>query len=214
VIKNYLQLMRGGYVDDDEWDEYLEKLDLRAGQLLAMLDDLLELANLKGRHGLLRPREVAVAQALEEVVGRFRPAAQKKGLDFQVEILANPTILAQPTHVESLWAHLIENAVDYTPQGHVVVTLDEEGDQVMARVRDTGIGISTEEMTRIFQDFYRATGAREQVEFSTGLGLPIVNQIVQVYGGSVRVDSAPGEGSTFTVRLPKAPNPERIQGVQ
>jgi signal transduction histidine kinase len=214
VIKNYLQLMRGGYVDAGEWDEYLEKLDLRAGQLLAMLDDLLELANLKGRQGLSRPTEVSVADALEKVAGCLRMAAESKGLDLQVEILAQPTILAQPNHVESLWSHLIENALDYTPEGSVVVTLDEEGDQIVASVCDTGIGISTEEITRIFQDFYRATEAREQVEFGTGLGLPIVNQIVEVYEGSIQVDSTPGEGSTFTVRLPKVPFPDGMQTVQ
>jgi signal transduction histidine kinase len=214
VIKNYLQMMRGGYVDADEWDEYLEKLDLRAGQLLAMLDDLLELANLKGRQGRYRPREVAVADALEGVAGRFRKAAEKKDLEFQVEILARPTILAQPAHVESLWRHLIENALEYTPRGRIVVTLDDEGDQIVARVRDTGIGISTEEMTRIFQDFYRGPRAREQVEFGTGLGLPIVHQIVQFYGGSVHVDSTQAEGSTFTVKLPKEPFPDSIQTIQ
>ncbi len=214
VIKNYLQMMRDGYVDADEWDEYLEKLDLRAGQSLAMLDDLLELANLKGRQGRYRPREVAVADALEGVAGRFRTAAEKKGLDFQLEIRARPTILAQPAHVESLWGHLIENALDFTPQGRIVVTLDEEGDQIVASVRDTGIGISSEEMTCIFQDFYRGPRAREQVEFGTGLGLPIVHQIVQFYGGSVQVDSTLAEGSTFTVKLPKVPFPDSIQAIQ
>lgn len=214
VIKNYLQLMRGGYVDDDEWDEYLEKLDLRAGQLLAMLDDLLELANLKGRVGLSRPRDVSVTEALEKVVGRFRKIAEKRGLDFQVKILAQPTLLAQPAHIESLWSHLIENALDYTPRGRVAVTLDEEDGQIVATVRDTGIGISTEEITRIFQDFYRAAEARKQVEFGTGLGLPIVNQIVQVYEGSVHVDSTPGEGSTFTVKLPTSPPSDRIESIQ
>jgi signal transduction histidine kinase len=214
VIKNYLQLMRGGYVDDDEWDEYLEKLDLRAGQLLSMLDDLLELANLKGRQGLSRPKEVAVADALEKVAGRFRKPAEEKGLRFQVEILARPTILAQPNHIESLWSHLIANAVDYTPQGRVVVTLDEDRDQIVATVRDTGIGISTEEITRIFQDFYRAAEARKRVESGTGLGLPIVNQIAQVYEGSVLVDSTPGEGSTFTVKLPTSPASGHIRPVQ
>jgi len=203
VIKNYLQLMRAGYVDADEWDEYVEKMDRRAGQLLAMLDDLLELANLKGRQSVSRPKEVAVAEALEKVTGRFRADAEKKGLDFQVEILARPKILAQPAHVESLWSHLIQNAVNYTPQGRIVVTLDDEADQVVASVTDTGIGISTEELTRIFQEFYRSPDAREQAELGTGLGLPIVNEIVEIYGGSIQVDSMPGEGTTFTVRLPK-----------
>ena len=205
VIKNYLQLMKAGYVDADELGEYVEKLDLRAGQLLAMLDDLLELAALKGRQGLSRPKEVSVAASLEEVVGRFQGAAEKKGLDIQVEILARPTILAQPAHVKSLWVHLIENAVAYTQQGRVVVALHQDSDQIVASVSDTGIGISTENLTRIFQEFYRSPEAREQVELGTGLGLPIVNQLVEIYEGSIQVDSTPGEGSTFTVRLPSSP---------
>lgn len=210
VIKNYLQLMRAGYIEADEWQEYVEKLDLRAGQMLAMLDDLLELANLKGRQGLSRPREVAIAEVLEKVIKRFQPIAEKKGLAIAAEILARPTILAQPAHVESLWSHLIENALSYTPRGGVTVTLAEEPDQIVTSVRDTGIGVSTEDLARIFQDFYRAPEARELVELGTGLGLPIVNQIVEVYEGSIQVDSTPGEGSTFTVKLPKAPFPARV----
>ncbi|MEJ2211531.1 MAG: hybrid sensor histidine kinase/response regulator, partial [Anaerolineae bacterium] len=183
VIKNYLQLMRAGYVDADEWDEYVAKMDRRAGQLLAMLDDLLELANLKSRQSLSRPREVDVAGVLEKVAARFRTEAEKRGLAFEVQILARPKLLAQPGHVESLWSRLIDNAVNYTPQGKIVVTLDEAPDQIVASVQDTGIGISTEELTRIFQEFYRAPEAREQVELGTGLGLPIVHQIVEIYGG-------------------------------
>jgi signal transduction histidine kinase len=213
VIKNYLQLMRAGYVDADEWDEYLEKMDRRAGQLLAMLDDLLELANLKSRQAMSRPREVDLAAALEKVSRRFRDEAEKKGLEFQCEIAARPRILAQPAHFESLWSHLIENAVNYTPQGRVVVSLDEGPDKIVASVQDTGIGISTEELTRIFQEFYRSPDAREQVEFGTGLGLSIANQIVEIYDGSIHVDSTPGGGSTFTIRLPRPAIPEGAQAV-
>ena len=208
AIKNYLQLMQAGYVDADEWDEYLAKVDRRAGQLLAMLDDLLELANLKGRQAVSRPREVDLAAALEKVSGHFRDVAEEKGLEFQVEILARPSLLAQPAHVESLWSHLIENAVNYTPQGRIVVSLDEGPDEIIASVQDTGIGISLEDLTRIFEEFYRSPDAREQVELGTGLGLPIVNQIVEIYGGRIHVDSTPGLGSTFTVRLPGVTIPE------
>ena len=213
VIKNYLQLMRAGYVDADEWDEYLEKMDRRAGQLLAMLDDLLELANLKSRQAMSRPREVDLAAALEKVSRRFRDEAEKKGLEFQFEIAARPRMLAQPAHLESIWSHLIENAVNYTPQGRVVVSLDEGPDKIVASVQDTGIGISTEELTRIFQEFYRSPDAREQVEFGTGLGLSIANQIVEIYDGSIHVDSTPGGGSTFTIRLPWPAIPEGAQAV-
>jgi signal transduction histidine kinase len=202
VIKNYLQLMRSGYVDDDEWEEYLEKLDLRAGQLLDMLDDLLELAHLKQMSSPSKLRPVAVADVLEEVARQFQPVADAKGLGFEVEIRARPTVLAQAGHLRSLWTNLMENAIRYTPRGQVRVTLSEQDGQMVSRVADTGIGISTEELGRIFQEFYRSEAAKAGVESGTGLGLSIVNQIVKIYQGTIQVDSTPGQGSTFSVRLP------------
>lgn len=203
VIQNYLQLMRAGYVDVEEYDEYLEKLDLRAGQLLSMLDDLLELANLKGQHGLGKPRPVLLADVLENVLQRVQPQVEDKNLTLNVDIQARTTLYGQAAHFESMWANLIENAIHYTPQGQVSVSLFEEGDSVITTVADSGFGISTEDLTRIFQEFYRSEQAREHVTLGTGLGLPIVNQIVEIYRGTIQVDSTPGQGSTFTVTLPR-----------
>jgi signal transduction histidine kinase len=204
VIKNYLQLMRAGYVDEGEWDEYLEKLDLRAGQLLNMLDDLLELAQLKQLPTLSKFTPVVVSDVFEGVTRRFRPLAEAKGLDFVVQTQASPTLLAQPAHLQSLWSNLIDNAIRYTARGQIKVILAESNGMLHTTVGDTGIGISTEELARIFQEFYRTESAKTEVELGTGLGLPIVDQIVKIYHGSIHVDSAPGQGTTFTVRLPLA----------
>jgi signal transduction histidine kinase len=204
VIKNYLQLMRAGYVDGDEWDEYLAKVDGRASQLLRMLDDLLELAHLKEMLNLSKLQRVAAVDVLEKVVKKLQPLADAKGLALEREIRAQATILAQPAHLESLWTNLIENAISYTRSGQVRVTLDEQSGHMVTVVSDTGIGISTEEVTRIFQDFYRSEAAKAEAELGTGLGLPIVNQVVKIYQGTIRVDSMPGQGSSFTVSLPLA----------
>ena len=204
VIKNYLQLMRAGYVDGDEWDEYLAKVDGRASQLLRMLDDLLELAHLKEMLNLSKLQRVAAVDVLEKVVKKLQPLADAKGLALEREIRAQATILAQPAHLESLWTNLIENAISYTRSGQVRVTLDEQNGHMVTVVSDTGIGISTEEVTRIFQDFYRSEAAKAEAELGTGLGLPIVNQVVKIYQGTIRVDSMPGQGSSFTVSLPLA----------
>ena len=202
VLKNYLQLMRAGYVDDDEWDEYLEKLDQRADQLLGMLDDLLELAHLKEIPPASKLDPIDAAAALEAVAPDFQPAAEAKGLDFVVQIQWRPKILAQPGHLRSVWKHLIDNAIRYTPRGQITVTLDEQGDRMVACVTDTGIGVPTDEWSRIFEEFYRSDSAREQVELGTGLGLPIVNQVVKLYQGSIQIDSSLGQGSTFQIDLP------------
>jgi signal transduction histidine kinase len=202
VLKNYVQLMRAGYVGQDEWDAYLEKLDLRAGQLLDMLDDLLELAHLKASLPTVNAKPVAVADVLEEVTRQLRPLAEAKGLEFKVQIEARPTMLAQPAHLRSLWTNLIKNAIYYTPRGYVKVKLDQTQDQLVCTVSDSEIGISAEELTRIFQEFYRSDSAKEQVPLGTGLGLPIVNQVLKLYQGGIEVDSTPEKGSAFTVYLP------------
>jgi signal transduction histidine kinase len=202
AIKNYLQLMRSGFVDDEEWDEYLENLDLRADQLLKMLDDLLELAGLKERLSPVKLEPVAVADVLEEVARQFRAAAEAKGLDFIVKLQARPTMMAQAGHLRSLWRNLVDNAIKYTPTGTVTVSLDESSGQLIGTVMDTGIGVETEELPSIFQEFYRSEAAKAEVMLGTGLGLSIVDQILKVYQGTIQVDSEPGKGSTFIVKLP------------
>lgn len=202
VIKNYVQLMRAGYVDEDEWDEYLENLDQRADQLLRMLDDLLELAQLKEMLNVSRLKPVAAVDILEAVERKHRPLAEAKGLELDVKIQARPTLLIQPAHLQSLWANLLENAIRYTSSGRVAVTLAEQDGQMISTFTDTGIGISTEEMTRVFQEFYRSESAKAQVRLGTGLGLPIANQVVKIYQGTISVDSEVGQGTTFAVSLP------------
>jgi signal transduction histidine kinase len=205
VLKNYLQLMRAGYVDDDEWDEYLEKLEQRAGQLLGMLDDLLELAHLKGIPNPSKLKPVDAADILEAVALNFQSVADAKGLEFRVQTQARPTILAQPGHLQSLWKHLIDNAIRYTSSGQITVALDEQDGSLVTRVTDTGIGVATDELARIFEEFYRSDAAKAESELGTGLGLPIANQIVKIYQGTIQVDSTPGHGSTFSIHLPLAP---------
>jgi signal transduction histidine kinase len=204
VIKNYLQLMRSGFVDEDEWDEYLEKLDLRASQLLNMLDDLLELARLKELSSATRVERIKIAEVLGQVVDRMRPAAEAKGLALELEVLARPIVAGEPAHLQSVWLNLVDNAIKYTPQGRIWIRLDEQDGRLVATVRDTGIGMSTEDLSRIFGEFFRSEAAREEAALGTGLGLAIVDQIIKLYKGTIEVDSTPGEGSTFTITLPVA----------
>jgi len=204
VIKNYLQFMRSGFADASEIDECLEKLELRADQLLAMLDDILELAYLKQKAGPPKLTPVSAAEGLEEVAGQLRPAAEAKGLQLVVQFRARPTVAANRNHLHSLWTKLIDNAIRYTSNGGVTATLDEQEGWLVTTIADTGIGISDEDLRCVFQEFYRAESAKAIGEPGTGLGLPIVDQIVRLYNGTIQVDSVLGKGTTFTVRLPVA----------
>ena len=204
VIKNYLDLLRGGYVDQDEQEDVLGKMDGRAGQLLDMLDDLLELAHLKEVMGQDKLTPVPVATVLEEVVKLLRPRADAKGLVLTLAIEGRPTMLSQVGHLRSLWRHLIDNAIRYTRQGEIRVGLFVAGGQIVCTVADTGIGITQEDLSRIFQEFYRSEAAKAETELGTGLGLPIVWQVLRLHQGTIEVDSTLGKGTTFTVRLPLA----------
>ena len=103
-----------------------------------------------------------------------------------------------------MFSNLVENAVKYTPPGgRVEVTASSDESEVLVRVSDTGIGIPERYLARIFERFYRVDKARSRDTGGTGLGLAIVKHIAVNHGGRVEVDSTPGEGSTFTVHLPR-----------
>jgi two-component system phosphate regulon sensor histidine kinase PhoR len=127
-------------------------------------------------------------------------------------MLDRPAITASPEHIRALWTNLLSNAICYTnPGGQVTVTLavDELLKTLIGTVSDTGIGMTTEEIPRIFEEFYRTEAAKAMQETGTGLGLPIVQHIVSMYGGSMQLESVVSQGSTFRFSLPLAESSDK-----
>jgi signal transduction histidine kinase len=207
VIQNYVQLIRKGYVPAEEQPEMLERIEQRAGELLTTLDDLLTLAYLKERVGAQDVETVSLADALESVLPAMSERAAQRQIQLQVEIQDRPAVRANPNHIKALWSHLLDNAIRYTPAGgqvRVTISTDTGQKQAVGAVSDTGIGIPVDEIPRIFEEFYRTEEARRMQETGTGLGLAIVRQVVEIYGGTIEVQSEVGRGSTFRFRLPLA----------
>jgi two-component system phosphate regulon sensor histidine kinase PhoR len=160
-------------------------------------------------------RTVSVAQVLEEVANLLRAEAERKGLTFKVELAQRPEMLADEEHLKQLWTNLISNAIRYTPSGgSVVASVDEKDGRIIGMVSDTGVGIAADDMSRIFDEFYRTPQAKEIEEHGTGLGLPIVKEIVETYGGTIDVESELGKGTTFTFNLPHTlePGDQALEG--
>jgi two-component system sensor histidine kinase/response regulator len=210
VLKNSLQLIRQGYVSGEEQPAFLAQAERRAHGLLTLLDDVLLLSRLKERRvGGPPARPVSVAEALHAVLEKISPLAQARGLRITVDLQDRPIMGGEEEHLQALWDHLITNAVRYTaPGGQIRIFLGRDGVQgkIVGVVSDTGIGIAPEEIPRIFEEFYRTEGAKSMEEMGTGLGLPIVQEILSLYGGTLEVDSKPGEGSTFRFLLPLPPS--------
>ena len=206
ALQSFLLAMLKGYVAPDQQRDILQRAIERTQGLLDLVDDLLNLA--AAREELTPPKRktLSLADSLEEVVPLLRTQAEEKGITFAMEVRQRPLVAANPDQVRQLWTNLISNAIKYTPSGRrVTITLDDEGGWAVGTVEDTGIGVAPEDQEKIFEEFYRTPQAKAVEPRGTGLGLPLVKRIVEAHGGTIEVESALGQGSRFTFRLPVSP---------
>lgn len=205
AIHSYLKLILDGYVPPEKQQDILERSERRAREQLELIADLLELGRIQQKAATDKTEPVQVDEVLQSVSEMMRTHAQEKGLSFNVEIAPGlPPVKATPDHIKQVWMNLISNAVKYTkPGGTVTVSVSQNPNYVVGEVQDTGIGISPEHQTKIFDEFFRTDEAKAMERQGTGLGLSIVKRIVEVYGGRIWVESEVGKGSKFTFTLPK-----------
>lgn len=193
--------------------EKQEKLLARAKErtrgLLNLIKDLLDLSKIEAGRMVQYKEPLMLQEIIQRVVDLMRVEAENKKIDLQFPATSqNPLIHADRTSMEGVFTNLISNAIKYTPEGGKVwVTLAEEGGFAKASVSDTGIGIKKEDLSRIFDKFYRVRTVETRQIVGTGLGLSIVKSIVDAHLGSISVESEEGGGTTFTVLLPKGSNP-------
>jgi len=204
AIHSYIKLILDGYVPPERQREILERSEQRAREQLDLIADLLELGKIQKRVLVGESKPIQVEQVLQTVCETVQSWADEKGITLHVEIEPDlPPVMAAPNHIKQLWMNLISNGIKYTPRGgEVTAAVRREDDVIVGMVRDTGIGIAPKDQERIFQDFFRTDEAKAMERQGTGLGLSIVKRIVEIYGGSIELESAVGVGSTFTFRLP------------
>ena len=206
ALQSFLWAILKGYIPPEEQQEVLGRAVQRVQELLDLVDDLLKLAAAKSEKGLEKREPVSLADVLEKVAPLFQKEAEAKGLAWAVEVGARPVVRADPDQMAQVWSNLISNAVKYTPAGgRVRVALEERDGWAIGTVEDTGIGIPPQDLERIFEEFYRTPQAKEVAPRGTGLGLPLVKQILEAHGGSITVESEVGRGSRFVFRLPVSP---------
>jgi two-component system, OmpR family, sensor histidine kinase SenX3 len=187
---------------------FAAQLKKETGRLSQLINDLLDLTRLESQERVENPVPVDVRSVLMTVLARMRRAARKKNITLQWKRFgraAQYTVYGDETQLTSMFTNLVDNAVKYTPPGgRVEVTGGCEDSEIVIRVSDTGIGIPEGKLPRIFERFYRVDKARSKETGGTGLGLAIVKHIAENHGGRVTVESTLGEGSTFTVYLPRS----------
>ena len=186
---------------------FAAQLKKETERLSHLITDLLDLTRLENQEGVENPVSVDVRSVLMTVLASMRRVAREKNITLQWKRFgpaAQYTVRGDETLLNSMFTNLVENAVKYTPPGgRVEVTGGFEGSEIVIRVSDTGIGIPEPKLPRIFERFYRVDKARSKETGGTGLGLSIVKHIAENHGGRVTVESTVGEGTTFTVYLPR-----------
>jgi two-component system, OmpR family, sensor histidine kinase SenX3 len=186
---------------------FAAQLKSETERLGRLITDLLDLTRLESEEGVSYPDLVDVRGVLMTVLSRMRRVARRKDISLvwkRFGKAAQYTVYGDEMQLNSMFTNLVDNAVQYTPPGgRVEVTGGCDEAEIIVRVSDTGIGIPESKLARIFERFYRIDKARSKATGGTGLGLSIVRHIVENHGGRVTVESALGEGSTFTVYLPR-----------
>ncbi len=185
----------------DEYRAVLGGLVEEVERLGDAVSGMLRLASSEAGIEPTRRENVPLVPLLDEVVDFFAPVAEEGNIELSREACPDVVLSGDPTWLHQLFANLVHNALKYTAAGgRVTIDAATEGGQVWVRVRDTGVGVAPAEQERIFARFHRS-GARQDVP-GAGLGLPIAREIARAHGGEIELTSAPGSGSSFTVRLP------------
>jgi PAS domain S-box-containing protein len=183
--------------------ETVDLIHRNALRLQRLVNSLLEFSRLEAGRADATFRPTDLAQLTRDLASTFRSAFESAGLVF--EVIAPP--LAEPVYVDrDMWErvvlNLLSNALKFTLEGSVTLVLEQDDRSAVLRVRDSGTGIPEDEQPRLFQRFHRVHGARARTHEGSGIGLALVSDIVDLHGGKISVDSTPGQGTEFRVRLP------------
>lgn len=206
-IKGFAETLLDGAQEEKETRQYfLSIIHEESKRIQRLIDDLLILSKLEKDESKLHIVDVKMNEVIEDIKPIIEQSAAEEDIKF-VTTMANETITleADEEKVKQLLINLLTNAVNYTgSKGEITLHIDESDNDVKMIIQDTGIGIEQKVLPRIFERFYRVDRARSRETGGTGLGLAIVKHVVEVHNGEIDVASKLGEGTTFTVYLPKS----------
>jgi signal transduction histidine kinase len=201
-LRGYLEAARDGLLPADA--AFVDNLYEETMLLQRLVADLQDLAQAEAGQLALERRPAALDGIVEQAVAALRPQADLRAVTLGAELPPDlPLVNVDPERIGQVLRNLLSNAVVHTPPGGQVTVLARAGEgEVTVSVRDTGEGIPPEHLLYVFDRFYRADKSRARQTGGAGLGLAIVKQLVVAHGGTIRVASEPGQGSTFTFTLP------------
>ena len=200
-IRGYLEAVRDGVLNADE--DTLDSMHEEVLLLTRLIEDLQELALAESGQMTLHLQGCDLSDLIKKAVTGVQPRAESKGIRIGVDDIEATQILADPGRIGQVLRNLLTNATNYTPAGGSIgVSVNRKGSEIEVSVEDTGPGIAEEELTYVFERFYRVDKSRSRATGGVGLGLTIAKRLVEAHGGRVTATSRVGKGSTFSFILP------------
>jgi signal transduction histidine kinase/HAMP domain-containing protein len=205
AVLGYAEMLLDGVYGEvaGEAHEILAYIQANGHHLLALINDVLDLSKIEAGQLTLALDDYAIQSVVEAVVSAAQPLARAKGLELQVSVVEDlPLGRGDERRLTQVLLNLVGNAIKFTDAGSVTITATAVGDLLELAVADTGPGIAPADQERIFDPFQQVDNSSTREKGGTGLGLTISRRIVQMHGGTISVESAPGQGSTFRIRIP------------
>jgi signal transduction histidine kinase/HAMP domain-containing protein len=203
VVRGYVETLEDGLVPPEEKKKVFATLNQNIRRMGDLIDDLLHLSKLESSEFTLKPEGLKALDLVGSVVSSLKPQAEAKKQRLSVEVPSELILTGDRVELEVALKNLLENAIHYTSAGGTIaVTAGKKNGELKISVADTGIGIPSQDLQRIFERFYRVEKSRSKEEGGTGLGLSIVKHIAEAHGGRVEVESEVGKGSRFTLVIP------------
>lgn len=207
-IKALAETLQDGAIDDSAVaKDFLARIDTEVDKLIQMVQELGDLSRIEGGQAPIQKKPFDITGVIGQAAARLGMQADRAGLTLNVEIASSlPQALGDRDRIEQVLVNLLHNAIKFTPPGGKISILARaEGSSILVSIADTGVGISVDDLPRIFERFYKAD--RSRTSKGTGLGLAIAKHVIEAHGGSIRAESMVGKGSTFHFTLPVAPTP-------
>lgn len=202
TIQGYLEtLIDGAMYDNNVNKNFLLKANHHVQNLNSLLNDLIDISMIESGAMNLSFRYFSFREFIDEILRDMLPAAEEKGLQLILPVFENAQVLGDRNKLRQVMVNLIHNAIKYTESGSVEISAERLERALKVKVKDTGIGISEEDIPRIFERFYRVNKDRSREAGGTGLGLAIVKHIIEAHDSRIEVESEPGKGSSFSFLL-------------
>jgi signal transduction histidine kinase len=209
AIEGYLRMMQEKQSGDriEDYTTPIERSLQRVQGMRNLIMDLLDFTKIRLERKDEKIEEVHLSNIASNAIVTVRPYAIQMEVSINLAVKSDAVIMADPTDMEIIFNNLISNSVKYNKRGgKSEIIIDEDGSEVILVFSDTGIGINETDKENLFSEFVRIKNEKTRNISGSGLGLSIVKKVVELYSGTISVDSTPDVGTTFTVRLPKKTN--------